>query len=213
MSDCANTYEEHLRRIGVLRDKPPEVPREDVSEERQLNQLWDLYEDGIRNTRDIQEHMTVLFKYASLCRHVTELGTSCGCSTSAFVMAKPDVLRTYDHKEHARVHKVCEVARCMGIDFVYTIQDVLTVDIAETDLLFIDTWHCQQQMAKELEMHAPKASRFLIMHDTETFGIRGENNPFGIWWAVREYMREHPEWELHEHRQNNNGLTIFKRHY
>ena len=36
--------------------------------------------------------------------------------------------------------------------------DVRTVAIAETDLLFIDTWHVYAQLKEELRLHAGKAA-------------------------------------------------------
>lgn len=176
-----------------------------------LPTLRELYDESHRISRDIQEHLTVLYKYASLVDHVTELGASCGNSTSAFVLAKPKTIRTYDLQHHPRVDTIAAAAQDAGIDFKYTVADVREIDIDGTDLLFIDTWHCYEQMQIELERHADKARRYIIMHDTETFSLNGENAPVGIWPAVSEYMREHPQWELHEHRQNNNGLTVFRR--
>jgi hypothetical protein len=173
--------------------------------------LIDLYKESLAGRGDIFEHLPVLYKYGSLVNHITELGTKCGNSTTAFLLSKPAVIRTYDFKRHTRILRLEAAAEEAGIDFLFEEKDVRTIQIEPTELLFIDTWHCYDQMKIELMEHADKASRFLIMHDTETFGIHGENAPVGIWPAVSEYMREHPEWELHEHRQNNNGLTVFRR--
>lgn len=170
-----------------------------------------LYRESVNRRGDIWEHLPVLYKYASLVNHVTELGTSCGNSTSAFILAKPQVIRTYDLKRDPRVSVLEQTAAAAEIDFQFQEEDVRNIDIEPTELLFIDTWHCYEQMRIELCKHASKASRYLIMHDTETFGIVGENAPVGVWQAVSEYMRRHPEWELNEHRQNNNGLTVFRR--
>jgi hypothetical protein len=103
-------------------------------------------------------------------------------------------------------------ARGAGIDFQFRQCNVLEVDIEPTDLLFIDTWHVEEQMREELRRHADKVRRFLVMHDTETFGLYGETvGCGGIWPAISDYMREHPEWRLLAHFTHSHGLTVFER--
>ena len=42
------------------------------------------------------------------------------------------------------------------------------------DLLFIDTSHTREQLAQELEAFSRYTKRYIILHDTETFGKRDE---------------------------------------
>jgi hypothetical protein len=69
-----------------------------------------------------------------------------------------------------------------------------------------------------LTLHSPKVSRFIVLHDTETFGRRdqGINSSLpngtgpGLWPAVEELLAQ-GAWCIREHYTNNNGLTILER--
>ena len=88
---------------------------------------------------------------------------------------------------------------------------MLAVDIEETDLLFIDTWHVYDQLREELRRHAGRASRYVVLHDTTTFGERGEvAGHAGLWPAVEEYLAL-GRFALAARYENNNGLTVLRR--
>ena len=71
------------------------------------------------------------------------------------------------------------------------------------------------QIKSELALHGNKAKKYLIFHDTTTFGEIGETfidpNAMGIWSAIEEFMNENKHWVIQEKLENNNGLTILKR--
>jgi hypothetical protein len=90
--------------------------------------------------------------------------------------------------------------------------DVLQVEVEETDLLFIDTWHVYEQLKQELALHAARVRKYLVFHDTSTYGQVGEAaGSRGIWPAIQEFLQNNPQWSLHSHAANNNGLTILVR--
>jgi len=92
-------------------------------------------------------------------------------------------------------------------------------------MLFIDTWHQYDQLKNELNKHANKVNKYIALHDTYTFGIRGENfsgsggiiltenieNPIGLLPALIEFMIENPEWKFKYHTIDNNGLIVIER--
>lgn len=164
------------------------------------------------NPSDINEHMGTLKEYAQLCDHITEMGVRGVVSTWAFLAARPRKLVTVDINPCA-VDQAALHAKNEGIEFEFRLSS--TVDpnfsIEETDLLFIDTWHVYSQLKTEFEMHAGKARKYIILHDTTTFGETGENHVRGLWPAIEEFLQEHPEWELHKRFTHNNGLTILSR--
>jgi len=171
-----------------------------------------LYRRSVVTPSDINEHLPHLRELASRVEHVTEFGTRSGCSTSAFLCAKPKRMQAFDLYRDPVVDSLELAANEVGVDFTFHQTDVLKTEIEETDLLFIDTWHVEEQMAAELERHASKVRQFLVMHDTETFAHIGETAGHGgIWPAISDYMRRHPEWRLLEHFPNGNGLTVFAR--
>jgi hypothetical protein len=89
--------------------------------------------------------------------------------------------------------------------------DVLAVDIEETDLLFIDTLHVYEQLQEELRLHAGKVRRYIVLHDTMTFGERGEvQGRLGLRPAVEEFLAQ-GTFYVKDRYENNNGLTVLER--
>jgi beta-1,4-mannosyl-glycoprotein beta-1,4-N-acetylglucosaminyltransferase len=171
-----------------------------------------LFRTALQTPSDINQHIDFLYRLASTVNHITEFGTRFGGSTCAFIYAKPRRLVAYDIEPRETLPAILSAARECRVDFEFREQDVLKSEIEPTDLLFIDTWHVEQQMREELRLHADKVRLYLVMHDTETFAHGGESNGHqGIWPAIADYMKEHPEWRLLHHFQHNNGLTVFTR--
>ena len=175
---------------------------------------------------DINEHIPTLKEYASMCEHITEMGVRSVVSTWAFLEANPKKLISIDINP-CPIDDAARLAKQAGIDFTFIKGDTSNPDfvIEETDLLFIDTWHVYPQLKKEFELHSSKAKKFIILHDTTTFGERGEGitkfnietgqveyTPYpGLWPAVEEFLIDNSEWSLKERYTNNNGLTILQR--
>ena len=171
---------------------------------------------------DINEHLPVIKKYAEMCETITEMGVRYVVSTWALLCAKPKSIICYDILEGLDInifnHNIEEISRCaddIGVDFNFIHSDVLKIEIQETDLLLIDTYHEYNQIKEELKLHGNKAKKFLIFHDTTTYGNFGETfktpNTIGIWPAIEEFLKENSHWHMEERLTNNNGLTILKR--
>jgi len=176
---------------------------------------------------DINEHIPTLVEYASECEHITEMGVRAITSTWAFLGAAPKKLISYDIENPAKwgadIQYVYNVAEHYGLNYEFRKENVLKIDIEETDLLFLDTWHAYNQLKAELEKHSPKARKYIIMHDTTSYEFRDEpltsENAWegdldfgrGLWAAVTEFLDSTDEWVLHKRYTNNNGLTILKR--
>ena len=176
---------------------------------------------------DINLHLNTLRYYASQSKTIVEMGVRWVVSTWAFLEGHPKKLTSYDivspeeWKRGDRMSPVKEYAKENNIDLKFILQDVLTVKLPKTDLLFIDTWHVYDQLIQELNMHSSKVNKWIILHDTETFGEKGENSVYsirekkeylGLKFAVNEFLKNNSEtWRLHEHYIFCNGLTILKR--
>jgi len=185
-----------------------------------VNTIW-------RTPSDINEHIPALVEYASECEHITEMGVRAITSTWAFLGAAPKKLISYDienpSKWGADITMVENVAKQYGLDYEFRKQNVLKIDIEETDLLFLDTWHAYNQLKAELELHSSKAKKYIIMHDTTSYEFRDEpltsENAWegeldfgrGLWAAIQEFLDSTDKWVLHKRYTNNNGLTILKR--
>ena len=155
------------------------------------------------HTSDINEHLPTLYEYGKKVDHITEFGVRTGVSTIAWLCASPEKLVAYDLNPYPPADQFD--------NFKFIQADVLDVEIEETDLLFIDTYHSYTQLSQELELHGNKAKKYLIFHDTETFGYHGEDHAApGILAAINEFMKLNSWWVIAERFENNNGLMILK---
>lgn len=187
-----------------------------------MEKTEEIFKNLVNTKSDINEHLLTLRKYAEECSHITEMGTRYVCSTWAFVIAKPKKVVCYDiltdldlNRVNQRLSEIKSHSENLGVDFTFNLQNVLEADIEETDLLFIDTYHEYNQLKSELSLHGGKVKKYLIFHDTTTFGVHGETfkkpNTVGIMPAINEFLEENKNWVLHEKFENNNGLTILKK--
>jgi hypothetical protein len=137
------------------------------------------------------------------------MGTRTAVSTTALLFAQPDKLVCFDKQRSGQVEALRSLAG--RTELVFHQADVLEVEIEETDLLFIDTWHVYQQLKQELRLHASKARRYVVLHDTTTFGREGETaGHLGLWPAIEEFL-ELGTFRLAQRYQNNHGLTVLER--
>ena len=204
--------------------------------EKEFN-LQELYEEACEcYVSDIYMHLPILYEYAKDCEHVTEMGARGGNSTRTFLYANPQKFVSYDYqyetpephleKEVKELIFIFEKAKEQGVNCEYIGADVLTIEIEETDLLFIDTWHCYAQLKKELEIHAGKVRKYIAFHDTYTYGQKGEGYPEmdvnhqnrdalngngGIRKAIDEFLQENTEWSISYETEENNGLIIIEK--
>ena len=168
------------------------------------------YQDACVRDTDIHEHLPIISELTSQCTHVTELGVGWAQSTRAFL--RHDVeLHSYEFMPQPGIREFFDEAKNAGRNVTLHVDDTRKVNIAETDLMLVDSLHIYEQVQKELELHAGKVRKYILFHDTTLFADHGEFGGKGIWPAVQEFIDSHPEWQLVERRHNNNGLTILKR--
>lgn len=184
---------------------------------------------------DINEHLPTLRALAFECRHITEAGVRSVVSSYAFATAlkgKPDhKLVQVDLEKSPNVTKFQAECAAERVNTIFYEESDLTCPVAETDLLFIDTWHIYGHLKRELARWHSYAKTYIVLHDTtvdewvgetirngwdpvaqsKSSGIPVEEIKKGLWPAVEEFLRDHPEWRLEKRYTNNNGLTILKR--
>lgn len=168
---------------------------------------------------DINEHLDILRQLASECDHVTEMGVRTGMSTVALLAAQPAELISWDFNPYAIISQnIADLVVLAGQTFFQPrVGDTLKIRIEPTDMLFIDTLHTFTQLKAELIRHADPIEdpirKYLVFHDTVTFGSEGEDKQRpGLRAAVKFFHENHafPVWQLVEDRQNNNGLIILR---
>lgn len=169
---------------------------------------------------DINEHLVNLKKYANECNSITEMGVRTIVSTWALLAGRPQKMISYDivhpKKLGANIDSVYNTAEEIGVSYEFINASTLDIEIEETDLLFIDTDHSYNQLSKELSLHGNKANKYIIMHDTVTFGKRDagtqrNKEKTGLITAIEEFLDNNKEWEIHKHYENNNGLMVLSR--
>lgn len=193
------------------------------------NRITELYNVSLVNPNvtqsiDIYEHMPVLKRYGEECKHITEMGVRWGASTLAFIMANPERLISYDIQSTHEIEQImAESTQLLNHSFV--LADTLNLTIEPTELLFIDTLHTYNQLVAELRIHEGNVSKYIILHDTTTFGrvdeqiyqhaselVKGQSaTKTGLRTAMEDFLAENTNWSILEDLTNNNGLTILKR--
>lgn len=167
------------------------------------------YERLVKTDSDINQHLQTLYTYAFKVKHITEVGTRNGVSTTALLRAQPEKLVCYDIVKTQDVDILGKMSGTTKFEFHN--ENILNVEIEETDLLFIDSLHNYEQMRAELALHSGKVRHYIIMHDTTICEKTDEvgRGP-GIWKAVWEFLQE-GTFIIREKFDNNCGLTIIER--
>ena len=166
-----------------------------------------------RTATDINEHLPMLYYLAQQCDHVTEFGVRTGASTLAFLhglQGRPATLRSYDINDQYGVQD--SLTKWTRVEWTFSICSTLSITrIEPTDLLFVDTLHNYDQVRQELALHGESARRWIVFHDTETFGTVGDDGGRGINQAITEWLEAKPEWRIVYRTHRNNGLTVIER--
>ena len=177
--------------------------------EQKVNEIF-------KTRSDINEHIPAIIKYGQECDHITEMGVRGIVSTWAWLATAPKKLIAYDLEDPSKwggkIQDVYDTAKAYNLDFTFIEGDVLKLEIEETDLLFLDTWHVYEQVRDELKLHADKVRKYICFHDIVSWGERGETAGHkGINYAIDEFLQNHPEWQVKERFTNNNGFLIIER--
>ena len=191
------------------------------------NKAEEYYLKECNTPSDINEHLPTLRRLADECDKVVEMGTRWVVSTWAFLCSEcrvvtmldlqlPDVWDDGSRTTPCKLEEVEEAAPDKDVYFIEA--SSLEVELQDVDLLFIDTWHCYEQLKAELERHHQNVNKYIVLHDVELFKHVGENHYgdrtkqyLGLERAWKEFLEDHPEWEVAEWHTNNNGLGVLRR--
>jgi hypothetical protein len=205
-----------------------------------MNHLENKFNTLCNTVSDINEHLPTLYKYATECESVIELGVR-GC-ISSWALAyglmcnnKPVKKILLNDLENCDINEFLRTTRELDIKVDYEWKNDLDLDIKENyDMVFIDTWHVYGQLKRELEKFSKVTNKYIIMHDTTVDEIYGESIRNGIQQkglenqslssgipveeilkglkpAIEEFLQKNSDWKLFVKYINNNGLTILRR--
>jgi len=160
-------------------------------------------------TLDINEHLGMLRTLSSSVPHVTEFGVREGHSTVALAAGMPMYFHSYDIVQPDQAF-IDMIAACVP-NYQFHLGNTLEVDIEPTSLLLIDSYHTYNHLKQELDRHSDKVERYIVLHDTETFGLVGQDGSKpGLMAAVDEFVAK-GKFKVTVHYPNNNGLTVLER--
>lgn len=161
---------------------------------------------------DMVGHMFTIRDYSAKCERCVEFGVYDCTSTWALLAGHPKKLVSYDLYRRSEVTKVESVVGDSNTFFEFVIGDTGEIEIEETDLLFIDSFHSYQHLTKELSKHSAKVNKFILLHDTTTFGdVDQDGNGRGLWPAVVEFLEKNSDWILEQRFEHCHGLTVLRR--
>jgi len=175
--------------------------------------LDELYARACNNVSDVFLHCPMIKELASRCQHVTELGlNSLGICVS--VMAgQPSTFIAYGKNKE----KVDEIIKEIPDDVGRThlkirAGDSLKIQIEETEMLIIDTYHTYSQLNNELLKHAGNATKYIVIISSYAFALRGEDGSSpGVMDAVVEFVAKNDRWEIIYNERKNNGMLVLQR--
>jgi hypothetical protein len=187
-----------------------------------LSKIENMYNELLQIPSDINEHLPTLREYSEKCKHITEMGVRTPTSTWAFLASTPDKLISYDIVNAPGIDEIKSITKESNLDFEFIVDDVLNVEIEQTDLLFIDTLHTYNQLNQELILHSHKVNKYIILHDTVTYGFTDEQiydhasdyikstdkSKSGLRYAISEFLNLNSDWVIEREYLNNNGLII-----
>ncbi len=167
-----------------------------------MNEIENKYHELCNTPSDIFKHLPKLREYADKCIHVTEMGVRGCVSLYAFLSSKAskvvaiDILDVWT-PESDRLQFICA--------------DDLKIEIEKTDFLFIDTLHNANHLRQELAIHAKNVSKYIGFHDTDIFGINGDDGGQGLMFAINEFLEANKNWQIVYKTDINNGLLIIEK--
>lgn len=172
---------------------------------------------------DINEHLPTLVAIArtivSYPIQILELGIRHGVSARAFLYAGTGSYTTVEYTgidisiPESTTQTLLGWGMYCDCNVDLRQMDIRTMsvnDIDPHDILFIDSLHTADQVRHELTF-SEKTRRFIILHDTVTFGTVGEDGGTGIMNPITEFLSQKPQWRIFADYQHNNGLMILER--
>ena len=171
-------------------------------------------------------HLPRLAALASGCALAVEFGVKRAGSSAALLMGA-DYVISYDI---VPTHEARKLQASCPRRWEYRIGDSRIAPLHPCDLLFIDSLHTYEQMRAELTRHADSVDRYLVCHDTVTFGSIGADGEtgrhrwapssvgeavpveaLGIRPAIDELMIRDRSWHIAAHYPESHGLLVLER--
>lgn len=179
-----------------------------------MNQIEKEFQKAKQDPGDMYEHMDTLLGLAAECDHIVEGGVRYVVSTWAFLLGcacRGGTVVSYCWNMLPEIQRAIDICAAENVSWTFHDGDWLKQEIPETDLLCIDTNHNFRQLKRELHLHGSKARKYIVLHDTTSFGeVSQDGTRPGLWRAVEELVAE-GQWRIKHRYTNCAGLTILER--
>jgi hypothetical protein len=142
------------------------------------------------------------------CDSYKELGLAQGTTLAAAILQHPVSVEAIDNdlprfnacrplfEKYCKKHKI-----------KLTIRGMSSLDpnaVSSADILFIDTVHKPEWLAKELMLHQSHTKKYIVMHDTVT-------NNANLHQVIKAFTQINKRWEIIEYCTLSVGYTVIKR--
>jgi hypothetical protein len=198
-------------------------------------ELLSIYEEHCKLPSDINEHLPHLRNLAKNCPRVVEVGLRTMVSSWGLLQGLSEnsaKKRSYIGidvyiPDAPILDKAKRLARSNGISFRFLHTNDMQVEPIDADLLFLDSMQTYCHVLYELEKFSPRIHKYIAIHDTsEPWGSANDTSypgnyaeypahlnrkKKGVWPAVQDFLKAHPDWTLVKRYINNHGFTILKR--
>ena len=198
--------------------------------------LGEVAEFLIKNPRDLDQHINAFMRWTLDCDIAVEITKR--RESTAFLLAAlgrklckgkcnketcdkkqcKEVAELYSWQEESdsllgMLQEYVKTHEGRPLSYTVTIADLTepVVEIPKADFLFLDTRHTGERLLHELTAYAPNISKRIMVHDTSLYGLVGDGNTKGLWWAIKSFLAGNPEWFVAEHNDAQYGMTVLSR--
>lgn len=174
--------------------------------------LEDLFNRLKSVERDLNQHMPAM-RSAVEGGVVVEI-TNRQESTVAFAAALPEELHSFQLEVTAEVNLAYTCLQQLRKRVThFRAGSAQIAEIPECDLLFIDSEHTFERLSDELSRFGNRCRRFIVMHDTTSFGLAGDlgQGKRGLRHAIADFLYRNGEWGVAVHTDVQHGMTVLAR--
>ena len=148
-----------------------------------------------------------IIKYWNLgkCESYLELGIHQGATASNILLQKPKKVTLVDKNLNLYKEYLEPIAKdyCDQYNIQLKVKECESTDLyaveIECDMLFIDSYHKAEYMAKELSTHAHNIKKYIIAHDTHSIKSLHE--------CLEDFALKN-KWQILEYNKQNVGYTV-----
>lgn len=203
--------------------KPGNPATSDAPKTIPFKTMNDYYDTVLKTERDLDKHMPKLRELASGCNRILELSHRRE-STVAFAAGLMEdtsaekLLMSFNPETSPVIKFLADQDSNNGGNFGLMQQAVNPADVSLSesddtfDLLFINFKHTYSAVKKVLDEYSASVGRYIVIHNSQIYGDRGEDQGPGILKAFREFMTAHPEFSVIYHTNVQYGLTVLSNH-